>query len=296
MDWSDVHTDVPKAASLSTAKSQARVWDARTGALESTLEGHDGEVNACAWRPSGGLLATASWDRTVRLWDTTAEAEEDTSGTRQSARPTATGAVVVVFDRHSDMVWDVAWADGRVASASADRTCKVFDARTGRLALDLTGHASGVTGCAFAPSTPPRTGRPPHDGPAPPPPPRSNIVTSCHDRAVRIWCGATGRLERSIPGAHDHMLTSCAWSPDGRLLATASEDRTAKIWDAETGALRHTLRGHRYHVRRCAFAPDGKRLATAGGDSTVRLWDLVTGAPIGVLRGHAGHTLWCEFY
>ena len=64
-----------------------------------------------------------------------------------------------------------------------------------------------------------------------------------------------------------------AFSPDGRLLATASSDRTARLWDPATGECLRTLTGHDGSVNGVAFSPDGRLLATASDDKTARLWD-----------------------
>jgi WD40 repeat protein len=64
-----------------------------------------------------------------------------------------------------------------------------------------------------------------------------------------------------------------AFSPDGRLLATASADGTARLWDPATGQHQRTLTGHTNAVLGVAFSPDGRLLATAGDDGTMRLWD-----------------------
>ena len=64
-----------------------------------------------------------------------------------------------------------------------------------------------------------------------------------------------------------------AFSPDGRLLATASADETARLWDPATGEYLRTLTGHDDGVVGVAFSPDGRLLATASNDKTARLWD-----------------------
>ena len=68
-----------------------------------------------------------------------------------------------------------------------------------------------------------------------------------------------------------------AFSPDGRLLATASGDETARLWDPATGQPLRTLTGHTGAVTGVAFSPDGRLLATASDDETARLWDPATG-------------------
>jgi WD40 repeat protein len=86
---------------------------------------------------------------------------------------------------------------------------------------------------------------------------------------------------------HLSIVTSVAFSPDGKRLATGAEDKTAKIWDLQTGKAMMTLQGHSSDVTSIAFSPDGKRLATGAEDMTTKIWDLQTGKAIMTLRGHS---------
>jgi hypothetical protein len=94
------------------------------------------------------------------------------------------------------------------------------------------------------------------------------------------------RMVRVLPD-HNNEVKGVAFSPDGRLLASAADDGRVRLWEVETGTLVRTLTGHigGYGV---AFSPNGKLLASAGMDTKVRLWEVETGKLVHTLTGYGG--------
>lgn len=122
--------------------------------------------------------------------------------------------------------------------------------------------------------------------------------------AVGDWTGQIHVLElpkldaRKVFPAHEEMVTTLAFSPNGRILASGAgySDASVRLWNPSTGkAIGSPLAGHHRYVQALAFSPDGNTLASASADQSIRLWELERGQEIGVLRGHV-QEVWALAY
>lgn len=185
-----------------------------------------------------------------------------------------TAKELISLSGHSDRVTSVAWRlDGkRLATGSADKTTKVWDAETGEVLLTLSGHkfgfSIGTNGVAWRP-----------DG--------KRLATVGNDGTAKVWDAETGKELLRVKDMDAE--SSVAWRPDGKHLATAGVKK-AKVWDAETGKALLALSGHGFlfNIGVCsvAWSPDGRRLATGGVDKVAKVWDAKTGDELLTLSGH----------
>ena len=262
----------PDGKLLATASGDetAKVWDAESGKELLTLRGHSSFLKGVVFSPDGKRLATASGDETAKVWD--AKSGKELLTLRGHSAP-----------GHSGSVLGVAFSpDGnRLATASWDHTAKVWE--SGKELLTLRGRLDVVYRVAFSPDgkrlATASGDRPVTCGDAPC---GSGLQA---DQTAKVWDAESGKELLTLRDSGS--VLGVAFSPDGKLLATAGLDHTAKVWDAESGKELLTLRGHSRDVLGVAFSPDGKRLATASWDATAKVWDAESGKELLTLRGHS---------
>jgi len=100
------------------------------------------------------------------------------------------------------------------------------------------------------------------------------FTNSLLSQTIRLWDPVTGKSCRILRG-HSDLVNAVVFSPDGKLVASASNDQTVRLWDPATGESCGVIRGHSDHVKAVVFSPDGKLVASALPDDTVRLLNVI---------------------
>jgi WD40 repeat protein len=224
-----------------------------SGTALYTYRGQSDFVSATAWSPGGLLVATGSWDKTVRVWNA------------------KTGDLLTTYTGHSELVDALAWSpNGRyIASGSWDHTVQLWDAFSGQPIWPHPAYMDAeVSSLSWSPNG-------------------QYIAVGSWDHTVRIWKVSTEQLVLSYDGQGE-FVNAVAWSPNGQYLASAGNNDKVLIWDPLTGITYQTC----YYplgnpVDALAWSPDSKEIAIAGRARTVQICNVSSGKNVLTYTGHS---------
>ncbi|XP_040982525.1 notchless protein homolog 1 isoform X1 [Aquila chrysaetos chrysaetos] len=279
--------------------SQIFLWDPATGnQIGRVLSGHSKWITCLCWEPlhinpECRYLASASKDGSIRIWDT------------------LMGRCDKILTSHTQSVTCVKWGgDGLLYSSSQDRTIKVWRSQDGVLCRTLQGHAHWVNTMALSTDYVLRTGAfepaeatiNPQDvsgslaelkdkaqqrydqvrGQEP-----ERLVSGSDDFTLFLWRPAEDKKPLERMTGHQALINQVLFSPDTRIIASASFDKSIKLWDGRTGKYLTSLRGHVSAVYQIAWSADSRLLVSGSSDSTLKVWDAKMKKLAIDLPGHA---------
>ena len=166
----------------------------------STLIGHSRGINDVTWSPTSAYVATASDDKTCRLWDV------------------SQSEALVEFRGHLNFCFAVKFnpSSNLVVTGSFDETVKLWDARTGDCISTIPAHSDPVTSVDFN-----------RDG--------TCVVSGSHDGLVRIWDTATGECLKTTYAPTNPPVSHVQYSPNGEYVLVGTLDSKLRLWKASMG-------------------------------------------------------------
>jgi WD domain, G-beta repeat len=238
-----------------------RLWEIDTGKHLGILTGHQQAVDAISFHPDRpNLLFSSGKDGLIKSWQVDKEKE------------------LISIDSHQRKVTSIAISnDGKLlASGSSDRTIKIWNLDLdGNISIDpvmtLKTHRLAVNQIAFNPDL-------------------NNdvkLASVSTDRTVMLW-GLNTDGPLALLSDHTQAVKTLAFSPDGKLLATAGDDGWIQIWDVAARTLARTISAHRWTISGLKFWRNGRVLISTSWDGNIKFWHVDSGQEIDRLHTHDG--------
>jgi len=223
---------------------EATLWKTDGWAQSHKIRAHRDSIYSAAMSLDGKMLATGSYDHTVKIWDTT------------------TGESIIAMSGHNGAVFGLAFHPGGsiLASASGDGTVKLWNVADGERLDTFNEPTKGQYTVAFSP-----------DG--------RNVVAGGIDNRIRVWeiredgREGTNAIARS-QFAHQAPILRARYSADGKTLVTSSEDLTVKVWDTHEFKQQQAIKGQSDWVAGLAVSPDNSTFLAGRLDGSMTVYRL----------------------
>ncbi|MDM8568621.1 WD40 repeat domain-containing protein, partial [Thiotrichales bacterium HSG1] len=253
------------------------LFDVNTGKLLQRLYGHEGHVKAVVFHPQGKWLASAGYDKQIIVWSLAdyeklkelktpdkvwvLAASPDGNYIASGGKDNnvilwnlATDSELVLAE-HKDDIRGLAFSsNGKLASASDDKTVRLWDIETKEELHVLTDNfMNGVNTVAFSPDN-------------------KFLASGSEDAIIRLWEANSGKPKQLLNG-HKKSISGLKFSTDGRYIISASDDSTLRVWDVNSGTTVQVLQGHTANINDVVISPAGK-IFSVSNDATIRRWNL----------------------
>ncbi|MBW4475138.1 MAG: caspase family protein [Stenomitos rutilans HA7619-LM2] len=256
------------------------LWSVKDSSVRHQLQGHEAPVNSVTFSSNGQLIISSSRDGTIRLWNLQGQqvgkpfrsGKEDIITTivaSSNGQWIASGdhdgkihvwnlpkkRLHVSFQAHNASISSIAFSCNNklIISGGVDKVIHIWDLDGNRICRPLQGHEDVVTSVVSSPIN------------------EKLIVSGSGDKTIRIW--NLQNLQSNPLCAHQNRVNSVAFSPDSKMIISATDEGMLGLWDLQGNLLVPLLQGHQESITSIAFSPDGNLIVSGSADRTLCLWD-----------------------